>query len=51
MKPNSSLVDELTKLISQFYENGYIEVARLLERARILALMKEREMLIPPATD
>ncbi|AAL64812.1 hypothetical protein [Pyrobaculum aerophilum] len=51
MQPNSSLVEELTRLIDQFYEHGYIEVARVLEQARTIALLKERERLIPPATD
>jgi hypothetical protein len=51
MKPNSSLVEELTRLINLFYEHGYIETARLLEQARAVALLKERERLIPPATD
>jgi hypothetical protein len=51
MQPNSLLVEELTRLIGLFYEHGYIEVARLLEQARTVALLKERERLIPPATD
>ncbi|MFN3804255.1 MAG: hypothetical protein ACK4SY_04300 [Pyrobaculum sp.] len=51
MQINSALVEELTKLINQFYEYGYVDVARILERARWLALMQERERLIPPATD
>jgi len=51
MKPNPSLVEELTRLINLFYEHGYIETARLLEQARTVALLKEREILIPPATD
>jgi hypothetical protein len=51
MKLNSSLVEELTRLINQFYEHGYIEVARMLEHARTIALFREREELIPPATD
>ncbi|MEM0369385.1 MAG: hypothetical protein QXK71_01550 [Pyrobaculum sp.] len=51
MKYNSLLVEELTKLIHLFYEHGYIEVARLLEQARSLALLQERESMIPPATD
>ncbi len=51
MKPNSSLVEELTRLINLFYEHSYIETARLLEQARAVALLKEREILIPPATD
>ena len=51
MKLNSSLVDELTRLIDLFYEHGYIETAKLLEQARAVALLKEREILIPPATD
>lgn len=51
MIQNSSLVEELTRLIHMFYEYGYIEVARMLEQARTVALMKEREELIPPATD
>jgi len=51
MKPDSSVIEELTKLVDKFYEHGYIEVARVLEQARLMALMKERERLIPPATD
>lgn len=51
MMPNSSLVDELTRLINLLYEHGYIETARLPEQARTVALLKERERLIPPATD
>ncbi|MEM1597950.1 MAG: hypothetical protein QXP31_07045 [Pyrobaculum sp.] len=51
MQPNSALVEKLTALIDQFYEHGYIEVARMLEQARTIALLKERELLIPPATD
>lgn len=51
MQQNSNLVEELTRLINMFYEHGYIEVARLLDKARILALEKERQLLIPPATD
>jgi hypothetical protein len=51
MKLNSSLVDELTRLINLFYEHGYIETAKLLEQARAVALLEERERLIPPATD
>ena len=51
MQPNSTLIDELTRLINQFYEHGYIEAARLLEQARTVALLRERERLIPPATD
>ncbi|AFA38448.1 hypothetical protein Pogu_0421 [Pyrobaculum oguniense TE7] len=51
MKLNTSLVEELTRLTNLFYEHGYIEVARMLEQARTLALQKEREALIPPATD
>jgi hypothetical protein len=46
MKPNSSLVEELTRLINQFYEHGYIETARLLEQARAVALLREKEILI-----
>jgi hypothetical protein len=51
MQPNSTLIDELTRLINEFYEHGYIEAARLLEQARTVALLRERERLIPPATD
>jgi hypothetical protein len=29
MKPNSSLVEELTRLINQFYEHGYIETVKI----------------------
>jgi len=51
VKPDSSLIAELTKLVDKFYEHEYIEAARALEQARLIALMKERERLIPPATD
>jgi hypothetical protein len=50
MQPSSTLIDELTRL-NQFYEHGYIEAARLLEQARTVVLLRERERLIPPATD
>jgi hypothetical protein len=50
-KLNSSLVDELERLINLFYEHGYIETAKLLEQARAVALLEERERFIPPATD
>ena len=43
MKLNSSLVDELTRLINLFYEHGYTETAKLLEQAKAVALLEERE--------
>ncbi|MBP1449560.1 MAG: hypothetical protein JZD41_06085 [Thermoproteus sp.] len=51
MNPNPKLVEELTHIANQLYDDGYIEAARLLEEARRIILEMEREALLPPATD
>lgn len=51
MPDGDGLVEELGRLVHRLYEGGYLEAARRVEEAVRLVLSRDRERLIPPATD